>query len=46
MSDLAGTVVLVVICVALAVVGAWHTTKTRQRHSCSKGKQPDRKDTA
>lgn len=44
MSALAGTVVLVVICLALAVLGAWDTTKTRQRHSCSQDDRPDRKD--
>lgn len=46
MSALAGAVVLVVICLALAVLGAWDTTKTRQRHSCSQEKRPDRKDSA
>jgi hypothetical protein len=32
MSALAGTVLLVVLCLALAALGAWDTTKTRHRH--------------
>lgn len=42
MSAMTGTILLVVIFLALAVAGAWDTTKTRQRGHEANKSQEDR----